>query len=189
MIDAPSDPTTDADAVIETPAAPDDAAAYPDDASSEPSPSSESRLEEALAARAARAVPRRRIKADQRGVMIAAVALACIGWVGLYIMLFPLNSVPLALYRWLFFILLYVATTGTALPFVWYLNNRFGGAALVLGGTILREGMWCGLFCIMLAWLQMIRALNGALAFFLALVFVVIEVFLRIRERQNLVGG
>src|SRR5688572_8967669 len=54
----------------------------------------------------ARAIARRRIKADQRGVMTAAVLMAVGGWLGLYVMIFPLNAVPLALYRWLFFILL-----------------------------------------------------------------------------------
>ena len=137
-------------------------------------------------AQAARAVARRRIRADQRGVMTAAVLMAAAGWLGLYVMIFPLNAVPLALYRWLFFILLNIAITGTALPFIWYLNNRFSGGRPVLGGTLLREGMWCGLFCITLAWLQMIRAFNPALAFFLALIFVAIEIFLRLRERQNL---
>ncbi|MBX3085979.1 MAG: hypothetical protein KF716_30365 [Anaerolineae bacterium] len=135
---------------------------------------------------AARAVARRRIRADQRGVMTAAVLMAAGGWLGLYVMIFPLNAVPLALYRWLFFILLNIAITGTALPFLWYLNNRFSGGHPVMGGTLLREGMWCGLYCITLAWLQMIRAFNPALAFFLALIFIAIEIFLRIRERQNL---
>jgi hypothetical protein len=134
---------------------------------------------------AARALARRRIKADQRGVMIGSTLMALVGWLGLYLMLFPLNVAPRVLYRWLFFILFYIAVTGTVLPFIWYLNNRFSGGRPVLGGTILRQGMWCGLFFITIAWLQMIRALNGALAFFLALAFIVIETYLRYRERQN----
>jgi hypothetical protein len=132
-----------------------------------------------------RAIARRRIKADQRGVMTAATVMALLGWIGLYVMIFPLNVVPLALYRWLFLILLYIAVTGTVLPFIWYLNNRFSNGRPVMGGTILREGMFCGLFFITITWLQMIRALNGALAFFLALAFIVIEIFLRVRERQH----
>jgi hypothetical protein len=48
--------------------------------------------------------------------------------------------------------------------------------------------MWCGLFAVLAAWLQMIRALNGATAFFLALGVIAVEAFLRFRERgQGLV--
>ncbi|MBX3061511.1 MAG: hypothetical protein KF726_00955 [Anaerolineae bacterium] len=130
-----------------------------------------------------RALIRRRIKADQNGVLIAATLMALLGWGALYVLI--MSVPPLALYRWLFFILLYLAVTGTVLPFIWYLNNRFSGARPVMGGTILREGMWCGLVAITVAWLQMIRAANGALAFFLALSFLVIEIFLRVRETRS----
>lgn len=130
-----------------------------------------------------RALIRRRIRADQNGVLIAATLMAILGWGALYILI--ISVPPLALYRWLFFILLYLAVTGTVLPFIWYLNNRFSGARPVMGGTILREGMWCGLVAITVAWLQMIRAANGALAFFLALSFFVIEIFLRVRETRS----
>ena len=95
------------------------------------------------------------------------------------------GSPPLALQRWLFFILLYMAITGTALPFIWYLNTRFSRRYPVSGGTLLRQGMWCGLFAVLAAWLQMSRALNSPTAFFLALSMIVIETFLRLRERAQ----
>lgn len=132
---------------------------------------------------AARMALRQRIRASQNGVLAAATLMAVGGWLGLYVLVFSVP--PLALYRWLVFIVLYIAVTGTLLPFIWYLNRRFSGGRLVMGGTILREGMWCGLYTITLAWLQMVRAFNPILAVFLAAIFIAIEIFLRIRERQN----
>ncbi len=113
-------------------------------------------------------------------MLIAAGIMAGVGWVLLYRLVE--SSPPLALQRWLFLILLYTAVTGTALPFIWYLNQRFSSG--VRGSTLLRQGMWCGLFAVTAAWLQMTRALNGATAFFLASSMIVIEVFLRFRERS-----
>jgi hypothetical protein len=135
-------------------------------------------------AQAARAAMRQRIRASQNGVLAAGTLMAVSGWLGLYVVVFSVP--PLALYRWLLFILLYMAITGTLLPFIWYLNRRFSGGRLVMGGTILREGIFCGLYAITLAWLQMVRAFNPILAVFLAAIFIAIEIFLRIRERQNL---
>ena len=45
--------------------------------------------------------------------------------------------------------------------------------------------MWFGLFAVTATWMQMTRALNGAIAFFLALSMIVIETFLRLRERSQ----
>ena len=109
--------------------------------------------------------------------------MAGVGWVLLYRLVD--GSPPLALQRWLFLILLYAAITGTALPFIWYLNTRFSRRYPVTGGTLLRQGMWCGLYGVTAAWLQMTRAFNGPTAFFLALSMIVIETFLRLRERAQ----
>jgi hypothetical protein len=121
-----------------------------------------------------------RLKADQNGVLTAAAIMAGIGWAGLYFLID--QSPPLAFPRWLFFILLMLAVTGTAIPFSWFLNRRFGSAN-VSGGIILRQGMWFGLFAVIAAWLQIPRTLTPVIAFFLALSMIVIEVFLRLRER------
>jgi Flp pilus assembly protein protease CpaA len=45
--------------------------------------------------------------------------------------------------------------------------------------------VWVGLFAVTCAWLQIPRVLNLPIAFFVGLVFVVIEVFLRSREIRN----
>jgi hypothetical protein len=131
----------------------------------------------------ARASPRKRLKADQSGVLIAGGIMAGIGWVFLYRLV--VGSPPLAFARWLFFILLYMAITGTVLPFVWYLNQRFSRFYPATGGILLRQSMWFGVFTVTTTWLQMTRTLNGAAAFFLALSMAVIETFLRFRERTQ----
>ncbi|CAG0970279.1 MAG: hypothetical protein IAE83_13845 [Anaerolinea sp.] len=133
------------------------------------------------AARLAAQQIRRRLRADQNGALIAGGIMAGTGWVLLYRLV--TGSLPLAFPRWLFFILLYVAITGTIMPLVWYLNQRFSRYRPATGGVILRQSMWFGMFAVVVAWLQMTRALSAPIAFFLGLAMLVIETFLRIRER------
>jgi hypothetical protein len=132
---------------------------------------------------------RKRLQADRNGVLIAAGVMAGVSWVLLYRLIGPPGSglegsPPRALERWLFFILLDLAITGTALPFIGFLNQRFSRNP-VPGGVLLRQGMWCGLFMVTIAWLQMTRALTGITAALLALSIIVIETFLRYRERAH----
>lgn len=127
-----------------------------------------------------------RIPPDHVGVLIAAVVMFLTGWGGLYVLItasIPRIGGPL----WLFFILLHIATTGTAVPFVRYLNVRFTPVTRELppGGIIVRQSVWVGLFIVACAWLQIPRVLSVPIALLLALVFIVIEVFLRFREIAN----
>lgn len=132
--------------------------------------------------------PRRTVPPDHRGVLLAAFVLAGVGWLGLIQLVSA--TLPLAFPRWLFFILLFIAVTGTVLPFVRYLNVRFTPEELPYpdGGVILRQSIWFGLFAVMCAWLQIPRVLTVPIAFFLGLSFVVIEVYLRLRERADELG-
>jgi hypothetical protein len=128
-------------------------------------------------------IPRKQRAAGQNGVLVAAGVMAGIGYGLLYYVITDLK--PLAFGRWIFFLLLYIAATGTAIPFVWVLNRRFVGRYAVAGGVVLREGMWVGLWVVIAGWLQMTRTLNLPTGFFLALSMIVIEVFLRLRERER----
>lgn len=120
---------------------------------------------------------------DHAGALTAALIMSIIGWGGLYILV--TMTLPTAFPRWLFFVLLYLAVTGTVLPFVRFLNVRFShaDAAPPASSVILRESVWIGLFVVACAWLQIPRVLNPIIAFFLALGLAVIEVFLRLNER------
>ena len=97
------------------------------------------------------------------------------------------STLPTSLPRWTFFVLLYIAVTGTVLPFVRFLNVRFTreGGVSPAGGVLLRQSIWIGLFVVACAWLQMPRVLNPVIAFFLAFSLVLIEFFLRIRDRSG----
>lgn len=123
---------------------------------------------------------------DHIGTLVAALLLMLLGWGGLY-WLVTTRLPRIGGELWLFFILLQFAVTGTALPFVRYLNLRFTPihAEVPPGGVIVRQSMWIGLFAVTCAWLQIPRALSLPVMFFLLLVFVVLEVFLRSRELSS----
>jgi hypothetical protein len=114
---------------------------------------------------------------------MSAALMIVIGWGGLYWLVN--NEIPrLGGQLWGFFVLLHIAITGTAIPLVRYFNVRFTpiNAPLPPGGIIVRQSVWVGLFIVICAWLQIPRVLSVPVAVLLALVFVVIEVFLRLRE-------
>lgn len=124
---------------------------------------------------------RNSIPPDHAGIITAATLMAVTGWVGLWLLV--TTSLPTAFPRWLFFVCLYLAVTGTVLPFVRFLNMRFSSEdASPSAGIILRQSIWVGLFVVACAWLQIPRVLNPVIAFFLALSLIVIEVFLHVRE-------
>lgn len=124
-----------------------------------------------------------RIPPDHVGVLISAAVMFVTGWGGLYLLI--TTQLPrIGGQLWLFFVLLHIAVTGSAIPFVRYLNVRFTPRSVELppGGIIVRQSVWVGLYVVACAWLRIPRALSLPIAFLLALVFIVIEVFLRTRE-------
>ncbi len=129
--------------------------------------------------------PADKIPPDHIGVLIAGVAFMITGWLGLFQLI--TTTLPRVGQRWIFFLLLQIAVTGTVVPFVRYLNVRFTpiSAELPPGGVIVRQSIWIGLFFVTCSWLQIPRVLNLPIGFLVALVFVVIEVFLRSREIRN----
>lgn len=113
----------------------------------------------------------------------AAIILALVGWGGLYALI---NfTIPTVGPRWLFFFLSVLALTGTSLPIVAFLNQRFPTTPPVSSGVVVREAIWVGIYIPTLAWLQLGRVLTPALILLLAMGLVAIEVLLRIRERSQ----
>lgn len=106
-----------------------------------------------------------------------------VGWGGLFMLLN--TSEPTLGPRWLFFFLVVVAGTGTALPVTAFLNHRFPGEPPATVRVILRQALWVGVYAATLVWLQVGGVLNGALAIMLAAAFLAIEWFLRLRERAR----
>lgn len=118
-----------------------------------------------------------------RNFMPTAIILALIGWGGLYALI---NfTYPTVGPRWLFFFLGVLAITGTALPIVAFLNQRFSTRPPVPPSVIIREAIWFGIYFPTLAWLQLGRVLTPALVLLLAAGFFAIEVLLRMRERSQ----
>lgn len=130
-------------------------------------------------------LPPEKTPPDHIGILVAGVVMMIGGWLGLYHLV--TTTLPRVGPRWIFFVLLHIAVTGTVLPFVRYLNVRFTPVdnELPPGGVIVRQSVWIGLFVVTCAWLQIPRVLSWPIIFFLALMFIVIEVFLRSRELAN----
>jgi hypothetical protein len=102
------------------------------------------------------------------------------GWVGLLVLM--TSTEPELGPRWLFFFLLVIAFTGVGLPFAVILNHRFPSNPPAPPQTVVRQGLWVGVFAATVAWLLV----GGVFSFGLAAIFIVgfggIEVFLRLRE-------
>lgn len=120
---------------------------------------------------------------DHVGLLIAALGLTVVGWGGLF-QLVTTTLPRIGGELWLFFVLLQMAVTGTVIPLIRFLNVRFTPISREVpsAGVIVRQSVWVGLFCVMCAWLQIPRALSLPLMAFIALVFLVVEIFLRTRE-------
>jgi hypothetical protein len=113
-----------------------------------------------------------------RYLLYAAAIMAITGWLGLLLLLN--STLPTVGPRWLFFFLLALATTGTALPFIWLLHRRFSSEPQALPSTLLRQALLLTLFIELCTWLQINRSLSLPLAILLALGLIVLGILLRI---------
>jgi hypothetical protein len=129
--------------------------------------------------------PADKIPPDHIGVLIVGVVFMLGGAFALF-QLVTTNR-PFVGQLWLFFLLLQITVTGIAIPFVRYLNVRFTPitAELPPGGVIVRQSSWVGLFVSLCAYLQIPRVLNPAIVLLVAVLFIVIEGFLRTREIRS----
>jgi hypothetical protein len=120
---------------------------------------------------------------DHLGLLVASGVLMLLGWGGLY-SLITRNLPKIGGELWLFFVLLLVAVSATALPIVRYLNVRFTpmDTEVPPSGVIVRQSVWVGLCVVTCAWLQIPRTLTLPIAIFIVAVFVIVETFLRSRE-------
>lgn len=117
-------------------------------------------------------------------MLMAAVVMVIVGWGGLAQLIMTARP-RIGGEIWLFFILLQIAVTGTAIPVVRCLSMRFKPAAAPLAGVIVRRSVWIGIMAAACAWLLIPRAFSLSFVLILLLLFVVIEIFLRNREPTN----
>lgn len=125
------------------------------------------------------------IESTHASAVAAGVLLAAITWTALAWLIF--NDLPTVPNRWLFYMLLQVALSGTALPFVRYLHQRFDrpDSPLIGYGVLVRQSIEVGIFGMICAWLQIPRLLSIPVVLIVAAALVVIEFLLRLRERTQ----
>lgn len=123
---------------------------------------------------------------EQRGVLLASLLMFIVGWGGLaHLVLTTRPRIGGEL--WLFFILLQIAVTGTAIPFVRLFSLRLARLedSSPLTGLVVRRSVWIGIIVVTCAWLMIPRYLSLPIMLIVILLFVVIEAFLRNRELAN----
>lgn len=120
-----------------------------------------------------------------RQYIYSSVFLMLIGWAGLILMIFVLGVPPLVWARWSFFALWFIALSGTALPFSYYLNLRFPSDPPAESGAIVRQALWVGVYGSVLAWLQLGHVLAFWIWMGLAGGLIGLEYLVRLRERSR----
>ena len=107
------------------------------------------------------------------------------GWGGLALMVLVLQSPPVVWARWGFFMLWFIALTGTALPVAYFLNLRFRSIPRAEPHTVVRQAMWVGVYGSLVAWLQLGRVMAFWIWIGLAMGFMAVEYLMRLRERAR----
>jgi hypothetical protein len=111
------------------------------------------------------------------------LVLFVLGWTGVIALV--VGTQPTLFPRWLFFALLMVALTGTAMPVVYFLNRRFPARPPVETDVLLRESIWFGVLGSLLAWLQLGQLLTTWMALILVSAIALIEGLLRMWEHSR----
>ncbi len=118
-----------------------------------------------------------------RTVLPITLILALPGWFGLiYLMT---QTVPDLGNRWLFYVCVVFALTGSLIPVVAYLNRviqPFGQATFEI---VVREATMIGIYAGILIWLNKGQVLSFGLALILAVGLLLIELLLRLRNRSE----
>ncbi len=105
-----------------------------------------------------------------------------VGWIGLIWLI--QNTEPYIWPRWFFFFFMTLAVSGLALPLSTWLNLRFPSDPPAGVAVITRQASWFGVYGCVLAWLQLGRALTTFTAVAIGVGFILIEAFIRIREKS-----
>lgn len=118
-----------------------------------------------------------------KSVLPLSLILSVPGWFGLiYLMT---QTIPDLGNRWLFFVSLVFAITGTALPVVAYLNRVFTPLGPATFEIVVRESTMVGIYTGILLWLNKGQILSFGLAIILAVGLILMELLLRLRYRSQ----
>jgi len=116
-------------------------------------------------------------------VLTASLVLVGIGLIGLLALF--IFTVPTLGPRWLLFFFVTLLFSGLSLPVIYYLHLRFPSQPPVSSKVIIRESAGFGIYANILLWLQFGKVLNYALAIFIAIGFIAIELIIRMREKSR----
>ena len=125
---------------------------------------------------------RRKIKISHSQLAAGSLALAILGWLGFLYFTFRLpptgSTLPL------FFLILFIAVTASAIPFTVLTigRRRKAGKRRQTLWRSIRQGLWVGLWVTLCAWLQWIQLLNWIVAFLFFFIFALIEWFIISRK-------
>ena len=100
-------------------------------------------------------------------------------------MIFVFNEPPLVWARWGFFALWFIALTGTSLPIMYLLNQRFESDPPAEPQAIVRQALWVGVYGATLAWLQLGHLVTLWVWMGLGGGLIALEYFIRLRERAH----
>lgn len=117
-----------------------------------------------------------------RQYLLSACFLMLAGWGGLAVLVFAAQVPPVVWARWGFFVLWFMALTGTALPIAYFLNLRFPSDPQAPPHAVVRQAMWVGVYGCLVAWLQLGRVMAFWLWIGLAAGFMAVEYLIRVRE-------
>ena len=127
---------------------------------------------------------------DHLGALLVAVVMMALGWLGIAEIVRGGGPTLRTVFQLL--LLLFFATSGTAMPFVFYANVRFVPVtrAVPPSGVLVRQSSWVGFFIVGCACLQLLyvgagRALTPWTALALAAALVALEWRIRRRELGN----
>ena len=114
--------------------------------------------------------------------VLISIIVACLSYTGLFYVvnhLWPNPDTILSQPQLLLFTFLFLGLGSVTIPVTAYLNHRFARPGWLERdkARLIRQGAWVGFLGILLAYLQLIRALNWTIAAVLAGVFILIETF------------
>jgi hypothetical protein len=118
-----------------------------------------------------------------RPFVLPTLLLVFGGWGGVVALVF--YTEPLVWMRWALFALLFLALTGTALPFVYIFHVRYPSGAPIGPQVIVRQAQWVGVYGLILLWLLQGKLLSLWLTLGLAGGLLAIEWLIRLRERSH----
>lgn len=118
-----------------------------------------------------------------RTILTLSISMAVLGVLGL-VLLFSL-TLPTLGPRWLLYFLTTFVASGLFLPLAYFIHLRFPNNPPAETTVLVREALWFGAYCDFMLWLQLGNVLNFALAVFIAMGFVAIELIIRLRERAR----